>query len=64
MWLVGVVVRRYIDILIIIINFPYNYTPLVLGLFWQQHPYFFVHLKNVFSVFKNKNKIRNRNGDF
>ena len=29
MWLVGVVVRRYIDILIIIINFPYNYTPLV-----------------------------------
>ena len=24
MWLVGVVVRRYIDILIIIINFPYN----------------------------------------
>ena len=33
MWLVGVVVRRYIDILIIIINFPYNYTPLVLGLF-------------------------------
>ena len=32
--------KRYIDILIIIINFP---TPLVLGLFWQQHPYFFVH---------------------
>ena len=28
-WLVGVVIRRYIDILIIIINFP----PLVLGLF-------------------------------
>ena len=27
MWIVGVVVRRYIDILIIIINFPY---PLVL----------------------------------
>ena len=41
-WLVGVVVRRYIDILIIIINFPYYYTPLVLGdFFWQQHPYFF-----------------------
>ena len=35
----GVAVRRYIDILIIII-FP---TPLVLALFWQQHPYFFVH---------------------
>ena len=30
MWLVGVVVRRCIDILIININFP---TPLVLGLF-------------------------------
>ena len=24
MWLVGVVIRRYIDILIIIINFPYS----------------------------------------
>ena len=24
MWLVGVVVRRYIDIIIIIINFPYS----------------------------------------
>ena len=29
-WLVGVVVRRYIDILTIIINFPYS---LVLALF-------------------------------
>ena len=48
MGMVGVVVRRYIDILIIIINFPYNYTPLVLGLFWQQHPYFFVHFKMFF----------------
>ena len=45
MWLVGVVVRRYIDILTIIIIFP---TPLVLALFWQHHPYFFVHFKNVF----------------
>ena len=33
-----------------VIKFPYSYTPLVLGLFWQQHPYFFLHLKNVFSV--------------
>ena len=24
MWLVGVVIRRYIDILIILINFPYS----------------------------------------
>ena len=40
-WLVSVVVRRYIiDILIIIITFP---TPLVLALFWQHYPYFFVH---------------------
>ena len=39
--IVGVVVRRYIDILIIIINFPYSTC--ILGLFWQQHPYFFVH---------------------
>ena len=30
-WLVGVTVRRYIDILIINITFP---TPLVLALFW------------------------------
>ena len=41
----GVVVRRYIDFLIILL-IP---TPLVLALFLQQHPYFFVHLKNVFS---------------
>ena len=32
----GGVARRYIDILIMIITFP---TPLVLALFWQQHPY-------------------------
>ena len=32
MWLVGVVVRRYIDILIIIITFPYS-TCIILGLF-------------------------------
>ena len=43
----GVVVRRYIDILTIIINFP---TPLVLALFWQQHPYFFVHFKMFFGL--------------
>ena len=44
----GVVVRKYIDILTIIINFPYSTC--ISSLFWQQHPYFFVHLKNVFSV--------------
>ena len=45
---VWLVVRRYIDILTIIINFPYS--TFILALFWQQHPYFFVHFKNVFSV--------------
>ena len=45
-WLESVVVRRYIIyILIIIITFP---SPLVLALFWQHHPYFFVHFLNVF----------------
>ena len=43
-WLVDVV-RRYIDFLIILL-FP---TPLVLALFLQQHPYFFVHFKMFFS---------------
>ena len=38
----GVVVRRYIDILTIILNFPYILL-LYDVLFWQQHPYFFVH---------------------
>ena len=47
MWLV---VRRYIDILTIIINFPYSTC--ISSFFWQQHPYFFVHLKNVFSVLR------------
>ena len=36
-----------IDILIIINTFP---TPLVLTLFWQYHPYFFVHFFIVFFV--------------
>ena len=40
----GVVVRRYIDILIIIITFHYSTC---ISSFWQQHPYFFVHFKNV-----------------
>ena len=40
-WLLGVVLRRYIDFLILLIP-----TPLVSVL--QQHPYFFVHLKKCF----------------
>ena len=46
----GVVVRSYIDILIIIIIlFP---IPFIAALFWQWHPYLFVHLKNVFHSLK------------
>ena len=45
-WLLGVVLRRYIDFLILLIP-----TPLVSVLFLQQHPYFFVHLKKCFSFF-------------
>ena len=44
-WLLGVVVRRYIDFLILLIP-----TPLVSVLFLQQHPYFFVNLKKMFFV--------------
>ena len=48
----GVAVRRYIDILIYN-NYYFSllHLPLVLALFWQQHPYFLVHFKNVFSFF-------------
>ena len=42
-WLEGVVVRRYIDFLILLIP-----TPLVSVLFLQQHPYFLFILLNVF----------------
>ena len=42
----GVVVKRYIDILIIIITFPYSSC--ISSFFLQQHPYFFVRL-NVLS---------------
>ena len=48
MWLVGVVIRRYIDILIIIINFP---TPLVLGFFLAAASLLLCSFLNVFSVF-------------
>ena len=44
----GAVVKGYIDILTIIINFPY--ATCISSFFWQQHPYFFVHFVNVFSV--------------
>ena len=49
MWLVSVVVRRYIiDILIIIITLPYSTC--ISSFLGQHHLYFFVHFKNVFSI--------------
>ena len=45
----GVVVRRYIHVDIFIILLIS--TPLVLALFLQQHPYFFVHKKKFFFSF-------------
>ena len=44
LWLVGVVVRRYIDFIILLL-IP---TPLVYVLFLQQHSYFLFILKKVF----------------
>ena len=41
-WLLGVVLRRYIDFLILLIP-----TPLV-STFWQQHPYFFFHFVKIY----------------
>ena len=46
-WLVGVVIRRYIDILIIMIIFP---TALVLGLFLAAASLLLCSFLNVFSV--------------
>ena len=43
----GVAIRRYIDIFIIIITFPYSTC--ISSFLGQQHPYLFVHFKNVFS---------------
>ena len=44
MWLLGVVLRRYIDFLILLIP-----TPLV-SVLLQQHPYFFVHFLKCFFI--------------
>ena len=44
-WLLGVVLRRYIDFLILLIPTPLVY----ICTFLQQHPYFFVHFVNVFT---------------
>ena len=54
-WLVGVVVlRRYIDILTIIINFPYSTC--ISSFFGSSIPTCFFGLVRI--------RIRNRNGDF
>ena len=58
MWLVGVVVMRYIDILIIIITFP---TPLLLALFWQQHPYVFVRFFTCFCLIREIEQFKSIN---
>ena len=67
-WLLGVVLRRYIDFLILLIP-----TPLVSVLFLQQHPYFFVHFLKCFSffiyiesvekIYKYEEKINNSHAD-
>ena len=46
MWLVGVVVRRYIDFLTLLISILLVY----ICSFWQQHSYFFVNLNKCFSL--------------
>ena len=61
MWLVGVVIRRYIDILIIIINFPYSTC---IRSFFGSSILTSLFIFKCFFGLKNKNKIRNRNGDF
>ena len=50
MWLVGVVVRRYIDIRKIIINFPYSTCIYILGLFLAAASLLLCSFLNVFSV--------------
>ena len=47
---VGVVVRRYINILIIIINFPYSTCSIDIGLFLAATSLLLCSFLNVFSV--------------
>ena len=65
-WLVGVVIRRYTDILIIIINFPYSTcirsffgSSILTSLFILKM--FFRSLRIRIRI---RIRIRNRNGDF
>ena len=59
MWLVSVVIRRCIDILIIIINFPYSTC--IRSFFGSSILTSLFIFKNVFSVFMNKNKKDRKN---
>ena len=52
-WLLGVVVRRYIDFFILLIP-----TPLCICSFLQQHPYFLFILFNVFRSFRKKKNAK------
>ena len=61
-WQVGVVIRRYIDILIIIINFPYS---ICIRSFWGSSILTSLFIfKCFFGLAKIRIRIRNRNGDF
>ena len=60
MWLVGVVIRRYIDILIIIINFPYSTC--IRSFFGRSILTSLFIFKCFFGLVRIR--IRNRNGDF
>ena len=59
MWLVGVVIRRYIDILIIIISINFPYSTCIRS-FFGSSILTSLFIFNVFSVFKNKNKNKNK----
>ena len=58
MWLVDVVVRRYIDILIIIINFPYSTC--IRSFFGSSILTSLFIFKMFFRSCKNKNKNKNK----
>ena len=61
-WLVGIVVRRYIDILTIIINFPYSTC--ISSFFCSSIPISLFIFKMFFRSLRIRIRIRNRNGDF
>ena len=58
----GVVVRRYIDILTIIINFPYSTC--ISSFFGSSIPTSLFIFKMFFRSLRIRIRIRNRNGDF